>query len=211
MKFYQLPNSNLFTHRLLFFSREATSETYGSRVSFSYYFPLRSTFPLILVSDLLNQNTKIPCCTLFYLVFDLSIFTTLSCPFANFSRRYPKGIDNPFNTSGCECLLFVCKCCLRSGAWFSYWFDNLGLITKANTNHCRATSSLPLWENTDVVLADISRHHDDGPGGVPVPLGERGREPPSFFFFLDLPPRWQKGFPLLPLEHCVGFPLKRKG
>ena len=29
MKFYQLPNSNLFTHRLLFFSRRATSETYG--------------------------------------------------------------------------------------------------------------------------------------------------------------------------------------
>ena len=29
LKFYQLPNSNLFTHRLLFFSREATSETYG--------------------------------------------------------------------------------------------------------------------------------------------------------------------------------------
>ena len=35
---------------------------------------------------------------------------------------------------------------------------------------------------------------DDGPGGVPVPPGERGREPP-FFFFLDLPPRWEKGFP----------------
>ena len=36
MKFYQLPNSNLFTHRLLFFSREATSETYGPGSSFSY-------------------------------------------------------------------------------------------------------------------------------------------------------------------------------
>ena len=29
LKFYQLPNSNLFTHCLLFFSREAKSETYG--------------------------------------------------------------------------------------------------------------------------------------------------------------------------------------
>ena len=29
MKFYKFPNSNLFTHRLLFLSREATSETYG--------------------------------------------------------------------------------------------------------------------------------------------------------------------------------------
>ena len=37
MKFYQLPNSNLFTHRLLFFSREATSETYGPRVFFLIY------------------------------------------------------------------------------------------------------------------------------------------------------------------------------
>ena len=33
------------------------------------------------------------------------------------------------------------------------------------------------------------------PGGVPVPPKARGREPPSFFFFLDLLPRWEKGFP----------------
>ena len=39
------------------------------------------------------------------------------------------------------------------------------------------------------------RGDDDGPGGVPVPLEARGREPPSsFFFFLDLLPRWDKGF-----------------
>ena len=36
MKFYQLPNSNLFTHRLLFLSREATREMYGPR-SLLYY------------------------------------------------------------------------------------------------------------------------------------------------------------------------------
>ena len=30
----------------------------------------------------------------------------------------------------------------------------------------------------------------DGPDGVPTPPGERWREPPFFFFFLDLPPRW---------------------
>ena len=48
----------MFTHRLLFFSREATSETYDPRVSFSYYLPLRSTFPLHLFSDLLNQKYK---------------------------------------------------------------------------------------------------------------------------------------------------------
>ena len=35
--FYQLLDSNLFTHRLLFFSREATSETYGPQVYFPSY------------------------------------------------------------------------------------------------------------------------------------------------------------------------------
>ena len=29
---------------------------------------------------------------------------------------------------------------------------------------------------------------DDGPSDVPAPPGERGRGPPFFFFFLDLPP-----------------------
>ena len=29
------------------------------------------------------------------------------------------------------------------------------------------------------------------PGGVPAPPEARGREPPSFFFFHDLLPRWE--------------------
>ena len=34
------------------------------------------------------------------------------------------------------------------------------------------------------------------PSGVPTPSKARGREPPFFFFFfLDLLPRWEKGFP----------------
>ena len=70
---------------------------------------------------------------------------------ANFWRRYPKRIDNPFNTSGCEYLLFVCRCHSRIVAWFSYWFDNLGLITEGNTYRSCAASSLSLWGNTDVV------------------------------------------------------------
>ena len=43
---------------LLFFLREATSETYGPRVLFLIYLPLRSTFSLHLFSDLLNQKYK---------------------------------------------------------------------------------------------------------------------------------------------------------
>ena len=43
LKFYQLPNSNLFTHRMLFFSREATSEIYGPG-SLLYYICLCKLF-----------------------------------------------------------------------------------------------------------------------------------------------------------------------
>ena len=33
------------------------------------------------------------------------------------------------------------------------------------------------------------------PGGTLAPPEARGRGAPSFFFFLDLLPRWEKGFP----------------
>ena len=35
---------------------------------------------------------------------------------------------------------------------------------------------------------------DDGHGSVPAPPEERGRGAPFFLFFLDLLPRWEKGF-----------------
>ena len=46
-------------------------------------------------------------------------------------------------------------------------------------------------------VVGVDRRRDDGPGGVPVPPGERGREPPSYFFFLGLPPRWRRVSPLV--------------
>ena len=54
---------------------------------------------------------------LFYLAFDpnlLQIFLTSIC---HLRRRTPEGIDNPFNTSGCEDLLSVCRGCLCCVAW----------------------------------------------------------------------------------------------
>ena len=39
-------------------------------------------------------------------------------------------------------------------------------------------------------VVGVDHRHGDGPSGIPAPPGERGREPPSFFFFLGLPPRW---------------------
>ena len=50
----------------------------------------------------------------------------------------------------------------------------------------------------------VDHSHDDGPDGVPTPPKARGREPPFFFFFLDLLPRWEKGFPSGPGLHGVG-------
>ena len=43
------------------------------------------------------------------------------------------------------------------------------------------------------------------PGGVPAPPEARGREPPSFFFFLDLLPRWEKDFPSGPWSPWRGW------
>ena len=57
----------------------------------------------------------------------------------------------------------------------------------------------------DGVVGVDRRHTMIAPGGVPAPPGERGREPPSFFFFfLDLLPRWEEGFPSGPWLHGGG-------
>ena len=39
------------------------------------------------------------------------------------------------------------------------------------------------------------RGDDDGPRRRPGATGSKGREPPFFLYFLDLLPRWEKGFP----------------
>ena len=65
-QFCQLLNSNLFTHRrILMLLREATSETYGPRVSFSsyqspsLYYCFASYFALLLFTlHLYTKNTK---------------------------------------------------------------------------------------------------------------------------------------------------------
>ena len=45
---------------------------------------------------------------------------------------------------------------------------------------------------------------DDGPGGIPVPPKARGREPPSFFFFLDLSLDGRRVSPLVLGLHGMG-------
>ena len=97
--FYQLLDSNLFTHRNTYaILRETTSETYGPRVyllsyKLSIYFYLHLYF-----SNLYHKNTKNIC---------LIILSLLDLTFASFRE----GIDNPFIALIVR-FLFVCV-----GAW----------------------------------------------------------------------------------------------
>ena len=88
--FYQLPNSNLFTHRLLSFSREATSETYGPRVYLYHIDLLLLSYFLCLYFNLhlYHKNTK-------------NIILSYLSDLTFASNR--EGIDNPFITLGASC------------------------------------------------------------------------------------------------------------
>ena len=84
-----------------FFSREATSETYGPRVSFSYYLPLRSTFRLLFIFRSIKPKIQKYLAAfysyLFYLACDLSIyynlFTSICLAWGAATR---KGLTTPF-------------------------------------------------------------------------------------------------------------------
>ena len=95
--FYQLLDSNLFTHRNTYaILREATSETYGPRVyllsyKFPIYFTLQSLFPYLY-----HKNTK-------NIILSSLLYLTVV------SGR--EGIDNPFIALVASSL-FVCV-----GAW----------------------------------------------------------------------------------------------
>ena len=112
-QFYQLLDSNLFTHRNTYaILREATSETYGPRVYFpSYKFPIY----FILHCLLSIYTIKIPK-ILILLLSSLSDLTLAS------GRE---GTENPFIALVAR-FLFVCV-----GAWdssvISYWIDTLVL------------------------------------------------------------------------------------
>ena len=81
--FYQLLDSNLFTHHNTYaILREATSETYGPRVFFpSYKFPIYFILQSLL-SNLYHKNTK----NIYLILLSLSDLTLVS------DRE---GIDNP--------------------------------------------------------------------------------------------------------------------
>ena len=111
-------------------------------------------FYLLLFSDLLIQeykNTLLQFIIIYFISHSCEIYLSNLLQF--YLSFYPWEIDNPSLTSGCKYLFFVCRYHLHSVAWFSYWFDNLGLITEGNTYRSCVAPSLPLWGNTGVVQA----------------------------------------------------------
>ena len=116
LKFYQFPTV-ICLPTVCYFSREKplVKPTAPGLVLLLFAFAIYFIF--LLFPDLLNQ--KYLAAIYFSWHSTYQSITTFSHSRANFWRRYPKGIDNPFYTSGCEYLLFVCKCCLRCVAWFS--------------------------------------------------------------------------------------------
>ena len=129
LKFYQFANSNLFTHRLIFFSREATSETYDPRVLFLIYLPLRSTFSLLLFLDLLNQKYKN---TLLHFILFAIYLSNILQPFYRhapiFGAVTRKGLTTPLTRRVARCY-YLCAgaayvVLLGSPTGSIPWFDN---------------------------------------------------------------------------------------
>ena len=111
---------------------------------------------MLFFSDLLIQNPKNTLLEFFIIYFILGFREIyLSNLLQIYLSSYPGVIDNPSYMSGCKYLFFVCRSCLRGVAWFSYWFDNLSLITEGNTYRSCVASSLPLWGNTDASQAHV--------------------------------------------------------
>ena len=131
--FYQLLNSNLFTHRrILMLLREATSETYGPRVSFSSY-----------------QSPSLLYLLCFYFAFYFLIcISILKIPKILFiisirshSHKWPWRDWQPLNV-GCELLSFCVG--TRDLCVVSYWIDTLVLKNWGKYLRYFAASSLPL-------------------------------------------------------------------
>ena len=111
--FYQLLDSNLFTHLNTYaILREATSEAYGPRVyilscKFSIYFYLH-----LLFSNLYHKNTK----NIYLIILSLSI---------SLSQVAVKGLTTPL----LRCLRGSCFNCVGASdsCVVSYWIDTLVL------------------------------------------------------------------------------------
>ena len=93
--FYELPNSNLFTHRMLFSGEKPLVKTMAPRV--------------YLLSYIKSKNTLLQFSFIYFILYFCPIYRSKTIQFNLAHNR--QGIDNPLFASGCKYLLFVCRCC----------------------------------------------------------------------------------------------------
>ena len=93
--FYQLPNSNLFTHRMLFLREKLLVKTMASGLPLSY-----------------NKNSKNTLLQFYFIYFILCfclIYLSITIQFNLAINR--RGIDNPLFALGARICCFVCRYC----------------------------------------------------------------------------------------------------
>ena len=93
--FYQLPNSNLSTHRMLFSMREASSENYGPRVYLNH---ITKTLKILLPFSFIS-----------FILYFCSIYLSITIQFNLAINR--QGIDNLLFALGARICCFVCRYC----------------------------------------------------------------------------------------------------
>ena len=133
--FYQLLGSNLLTTVIHAILREATSETYGPRVSFLLY----CISFIYIASHLLF-------CNLYFPIYTTKIFTLLSLSDLTFASDR-EGIDNPFIVLVAR-FWIVCAG-TRDLRVVSYWIDTLLLKNWGKYLRYFAASPFPLQGKTN--------------------------------------------------------------
>ena len=115
--FYQLLDSNLFTHRKFSFKREASSETYGPRIYFPSYI-FRS----------INQKTQKYLAAIYLYLLQFAFLFIFYTYLYQISPLFVtvKGLTTPF--SHCvQVFISLCGCIYWGLACASYWIDTLVL------------------------------------------------------------------------------------
>ena len=101
-------------HIVCYFSREKPLVKSTAPGSLLYHIFLRDQFYLLLFSDQLiqkPQNTLLQFIIIYFISRSRQIYLSNLLQF--YLSFYPRGIDNPFLTSGCKYLFFVCRSCLH--------------------------------------------------------------------------------------------------
>ena len=123
-----------------YFSREKPLVKSTAPGSLLYYICHRDLFLFAFIFRSIFTKTKKYLAALYFILHLFAIYLS------NLSYFYPVNSTISGTVTrkrGCKYLFFVWRYRLRSVAWFSYWFDDLGVITEGNTyRRCAASSFL---------------------------------------------------------------------